>query len=328
MNQSQNLQSKNRLITSEIPIRQQTGTVAMKDFEVSCAADFFRTVQENIVRRLELYEGTLFGEDQWKRDGGGGGITKVIQDGLVFEKAGVNFSWVHGDMGEDFAGQMPGNGTSFQATGISLVLHPRNPKIPTVHANFRYIAKGNRSWYGGGADLTPYYPKTVDIINFHKTWKAVCDRHRPTVDYQKYKKWCDEYFFLPHRQEARGVGGIFFDYLDATPDSWAFVQEAAESFLSSYEPILVERLKETFTAGEKEFQEYRRGRYVEFNLIYDRGTLFGLKTGGRTESILMSLPKIARWWYDHHLALGSPEANLLAYLQPRDWASLPEDAII
>jgi len=145
MNQIQNLQSRNRLIISEIPIRQQVGNVAMKDFEVSSAADFFRTVQENIVRRLEMYEGTLFGEDQWKRDGGGGGITKVIQDGLVFEKAGVNFSWVHGDMGEDFAGQMPGNGTSFQATGISLVLHPRNPKIPTVHANFRYIAKGNRS---------------------------------------------------------------------------------------------------------------------------------------------------------------------------------------
>ena len=300
----------------------------MAPVTVEEASLFFKGLQDRIVRELEAADGKSFHEDLWDRPGGGGGRTRVLQNGNLFEKAGVNFSLVHGRMSPEFSKQVPGEGEEFKATGISLVLHPRNPKIPTVHANFRFLEKGEKCWFGGGGDLTPYYPYIRDVVEFHKVWKAVCDKHSAVADHARMKQWCDEYFFLPHRQEARGVGGIFFDYLDASQPVWDFVREAGESFLTSYMPILKRRKDEAFTESEKEFQEYRRGRYVEFNLIHDRGTIFGLKTGGRTESILMSLPEKARWWYDHKAAPGSPEAALLEYLKPRDWASMSGDEVM
>jgi coproporphyrinogen III oxidase len=224
-------------------------------------------------------------------------------------------------MSEDFAAQVPGEGRDFTAAGLSLVLHPRNPMVPTVHANFRFLTKGTKQWFGGGADLTPYYPFREDVIHFHRVWKATCTRHGPPVDYARFKKWCDEYFFLAHRGEARGVGGIFFDYLEGDFASLlAFVQDCGNAFLEAYLPIAVRRKNEAYTPEQRAFQEFRRGRYVEFNLIYDRGTLFGLKTGGRVESILMSLPPVVRWLYDHQPKPGSPEAELYDYLRPRNWA--------
>ncbi|MFM7150776.1 MAG: oxygen-dependent coproporphyrinogen oxidase [Gemmataceae bacterium] len=287
------------------------------------AADYFRSLQDRIVEGLESLDGQRFHEDRWERPGGGGGRSRVLQEGKVFEKAGVNFSEVHGEMSEDFARQVPGEGREFNASGVSLVLHPRNPFIPTVHANFRFLTKGERAWFGGGADLTPFYPYREDVVHFHRTWRDVCHRHAQVIDYQRVKKWCDEYFFLPHRNEARGVGGIFFDYLEKDLEpTFDFVRDAGDAFLESYLPIARRRRDEAYTSSQKEFQEYRRGRYVEFNLIYDRGTLFGLKTSGRIESILMSLPAHARWWYDYHPTPGSREAELTEYwLKPRDWAS-------
>jgi coproporphyrinogen III oxidase len=226
-------------------------------------------------------------------------------------------------MSPDFAKQLPGEGLDFTACGISLVLHPRNPKVPTVHANFRYLTKGEQSWFGGGADLTPYYPYREDVIHFHKTWKAACERHPAPVDYPKFKRWCDDYFFLTHRQEPRGVGGIFFDYLEGDFDAlFRFVRDCGDSFLDAYTPIARRRKDEVYTEAERRFQEFRRGRYVEFNLIYDRGTIFGLKTGGRIESILMSLPPLVRWLYDFKPEPGSKEAELYeVYLKPHDWAA-------
>jgi coproporphyrinogen III oxidase len=203
-----------------------------------------------------------------------------------------------------------------------LVLHPKNPFVPTVHANFRYLTRGTRSWFGGGVDLTPYYPFREDVIAFHKVWHKACTTHSGVADYDKLKSWCDEYFHLPHRNEPRGVGGIFFDYLDKNLDDvWSFVQGCGNSFLSSYLPIVQKRKTHPYGESNKEFQEYRRGRYVEFNLLYDRGTIFGLKTGGRIESILMSLPLKVRWVYDYQPKVGSKEAELYEiYLKPRDWA--------
>ncbi|MBX9680002.1 MAG: oxygen-dependent coproporphyrinogen oxidase [Gemmataceae bacterium] len=287
------------------------------------AAEFFRSLQDRICSALlELDGGRPFHEDAWERPGGGGGRTRVLAEGDVFEKGGVNFSEVHGDMSPEFAKQVPGDGTAFYATGISLVLHPRNPNVPTVHANFRYLRKGEKSWFGGGADLTPYYPVREDVIHFHKTWQSVCNRHPAPVDYARFKKWCDDYFFLPHRQEARGVGGIFFDYLEGDFEkTFAFVQDCGPAFLDAYLPIARRRKDDAYGETERAFQEYRRGRYVEFNLIYDRGTLFGLKTGGRIESILMSLPPTVRWLYDYHPSAGTREAELYEYLKHRDWAN-------
>jgi coproporphyrinogen III oxidase len=287
------------------------------------AAEFFKSLQDTIITELENLDGKKFHEDVWERKEGGGGRTRVLSDGNIFEKAGVNFSEVYGEFSEDFAKSMPGDGLKFIATGVSLVLHPRNPFVPTVHANFRYISRGSQGWFGGGGDLTPYYPFTEDAIHFHKTWKSVCERHFPVVDYSVLKKWCDDYFYLPHRQEARGIGGIFFDYLHANNKSWDFVQDAGNQFIRSYLPIAERRKDNIYTENQKEFQEYRRGRYVEFNLVIDRGTIFGLKTGGRIESILMSLPAKARWWYDYKPETGSPESALTEfYLKPHDWASM------
>lgn len=287
------------------------------------AVEYFRGLQDRICAGLEQADGSRFREDAWQRDGGGGGRTRVLVDGRVFEKAGVNFSEVFGDFSPEFAQQIPGEGSSFTATGVSLVLHPRNPFVPTVHANFRFLTKGTRAWFGGGADLTPYYPFRADVIAFHKVWQRVCTLHEPLVDYRKMKEECDQYFFLPHRNEPRGVGGIFFDYFEGDLEKiFAFVRAAGDSFLESYVPIVRRRKDLSFTDEQRCFQEFRRGRYAEFNLIYDRGTIFGLKTGGRTESILMSLPPRVRWLYDYQPAPGSPEAELYeVYLKPRDWAA-------
>lgn len=285
------------------------------------AADYFRDLQERICAGLTELDGQPFVEDSWKREGGGGGRSRVLVDGLIFEKAGVNFSEVSGQFSPEFAAQIPGEGLDFTATGISLVLHPRNPYVPTVHANWRFLTKGDRQWFGGGADLTPYYAFREDAIHFHRTWKDVCGRHAPPVDHARFKKWCDDYFFLPHRQEARGVGGIFFDYLEGDLDAlFAFVRDCGDHFLDAYAPIVKRRRDSTFSERERAFQEYRRGRYVEFNLLYDRGTVFGLKTGGRTESILMSLPPVVRWHYNYQPKPGTREAELYEYLKPRDWA--------
>jgi coproporphyrinogen III oxidase len=286
------------------------------------AADYFRDLQDRICTALSELDGQSFRDDAWQREGGGGGRTRILADGAVFEKAGVNFSDVFGQMSEEFARQIPGEGRDFTATGISLVLHPRNPFIPTVHANFRFLTKGVREWFGGGADLTPYYPIREDVIHFHRVWKSVSERHPAPVDYARFKQWCDEYFYLAHRGEARGVGGIFFDYLEGDFDAlFAFVRDCGDNFLEAYLPIVRRRAGVAFGARERLFQEFRRGRYVEFNLIYDRGTTFGLKTGGRVESILMSLPPVVRWLYDYHPAQGSSEAALYDFLKPRDWAS-------
>ncbi len=288
----------------------------------TAAAAFFQDLQDRICTALEGLDGPgRFRADAWQRPGGGGGRSRVLTEGGVFEKAGVNFSKVYGEMAKEFARQLPGEGHDFQATGISLVLHPRSPLVPTVHANFRFLRKGDRAWFGGGADLTPYYPYRDDVIHFHRVWKAVCQRHAAVVDYRRLKEWCDEYFFLPHRQEPRGVGGIFFDYLEGDREqTFAFVRDCGLAFLDAYGPIVQRRQDEPYTAEQRDFQEFRRGRYVEFNLLYDRGTTFGLKTGGRVESILMSLPPVVRWKYDFHPAPGSREAELYDFLKPRDWA--------
>ncbi len=288
------------------------------------AAAYFRSLQDTICSALEALDGAgRFREDAWQREGGGGGRSRVLAEGAVFEKAGVNFSEVFGQMALEFAKQVPGEGLDFTAAGISLVLHPRNPFVPTVHANFRFLTKGEKQWFGGGADLTPYYPFRDDVIHFHRSWRDVCRRHAGTVDYARFKKWCDDYFYLPHRSEPRGVGGIFFDYLEGDlVRLFAFVRDCGDTFLEAYLPITRRRKDLPYGERERAFQEFRRGRYVEFNLLYDRGTLFGLKTGGRTESILMSLPPVVRWYYDYRPEPGSREAELYeTYLKPHDWAA-------
>ena len=281
---------------------------------------YFKNLQDTICKRLESVDGRAFREDLWSREGGGGGRTRVLEGGSVFEKGGVNFSEVSGDLPPEFAAKIPrGEGTAFFATGISLVIHPASPMVPTVHANFRYLEKGNAAWFGGGMDLTPYYPRVEDAQHFHRTIKAACDRHNASL-YPKFKQWCDEYFFLKHRGETRGVGGIFFDYLDneLEPD-FAFVSSVGDSFLDAYVPIVERRRGETFSEQQRQYQLYRRGRYVEFNLLYDRGTIFGLETRGRTESILMSLPPLARWVYDFKPEPGSLEERNMEFFKPRDW---------
>ena len=288
------------------------------------AVTFFRGLQDRICAALQRADGgASFREDTWQRPGGGGGRSRVIENGNVFEKGGVNFSEVYGELSPEFAKQLPGDGPTFTAAGVSLVVHPRSPLVPTVHANFRYLTHGAKRWFGGGGDLTPYYPLKADVIHFHRTWKKVCDAHPGVADYAKMKKDCDEYFHLKHRGEARGVGGIFFDYMDATAATFAFVTAAADAFIDSYVPIVERRKGAAYTPEQRVFQEYRRGRYVEFNLVYDRGTVFGLKTDGRTESILMSLPPVVRYIYDYRPAPGTPEAELTEYwLKPRDWAAM------
>jgi coproporphyrinogen III oxidase len=291
------------------------------------AVYYLRRHQDRLCAAIEAADGTTkFREDAWERPGGGGGRSRVIENGGVFEKAGINFSEVHGEFSPEFARTMPGDGLAFTATGVSWVLHPRNPFVPTVHGNFRFLTHGSAGWFGGGSDLTPYYPVREDVVHFHRTWKTACDTFAPEVDYAKMKAECDSYFYLPHRHEHRGVGGIFFDHFTAGGDmekAFAFVREAADSFPAAYVPIVQRRKDTPYTPEQRAFQEYRRGRYVEFNLIYDRGTIFGLKTNGRTESILMSLPPVVRYVYDWKAEPGSPEAELTEYwLKPRDWAEM------
>jgi coproporphyrinogen III oxidase len=295
-------------------------------------AAYFQGLQGRICAALEGLEqrgdgAARFREDSWQHLSGGGGVTRILAEGTVLEKAGVNFSSVTGSFSDELAATMPGTGTAFSATGVSVVVHPRNPHIPTVHANFRFISKGTgqgrTAWFGGGSDLTPYYPYREDAIHFHRTWREVCERH-PVADHTRFKKWCDEYFYLPHRGEARGVGGIFFDYLTERLDEvFAFVRDAGDHFSAAYGPVVERRMGQPYTDAQRRWQMIRRGRYVEFNLLYDRGTMFGLKTGGRVESILMSLPPRAMWGYDETPAPGTPEAELLDYLKPRDWANEP-----
>ncbi len=296
------------------------------------ARDLVYALQDQICAGLEAVEragggDARFVEDLWRRDGGGGGRTRVLSGGVVLEKGGVNVSTVHGSLGAEMAARLPGAGGEFFATGVSLVLHPTNPYAPTCHANFRYLERGDRAWFGGGADLTPYYPFPEDSAHFHRVWQDVCERHPQVADYGRFRDWCDRYFYLPHRGERRGVGGIFFDDLvvgEAGPFAALadFVRDAGEHFLAAYEPILRRRMDTPHGDRERTWQLRRRGRYVEFNLIYDRGTVFGLKTGGRVESILMSLPPLVRWDYDVEPEPGSPEAALLDLLRrpPQDGA--------
>lgn len=306
------------------------------------AAAYFHDLQDRITTALAAADGAAtFREDAWTRSGGGGGRTRVLADGALFEKAGVNVSDVHGELGPEMAGALPGEGRSFRATGLSLVLHPRSPRVPTVHANVRHIQRAGVSWFGGGTDLTPYYVVPADAAHFHRTLKAACERHEPGF-YPRFKRWCDDYFFLPHRGEPRGVGGIFFDYLGAGAEAtarqgappgaptasekdaealFAFVRDVGDAILPAYLPIVERRRAEAWGERERRWQLIRRGRYVEFNLIYDRGTVFGLRTDGRVESILMSLPPEARWEYAQAPEPGSPEAASLDAIRARaDWA--------
>jgi len=292
------------------------------------AAELFSTLQSEICAGLEDLDGVgRFTTDDWSRSGGGGGLSRVLTGGRLFERAGVNWSKVEGELPAEYAAQIPGQGTSFSAAGVSLVLHPGSPMVPTVHANFRYLSKGDRAWFGGGADLTPYYLFREDAVHFHRTWQRACAAHPGAADYRRFKEWCDEYFFISHRGERRGVGGIFFDYLDGAGIDGgleavlAFTSEAGRAFLPAYRPIAERRAGESYGERERQWQLLRRGRYVEFNLVYDRGTVFGLKTGGRTESVLMSLPPLCRWEYDPgDPPAGSREAELVAVLRnPVDW---------
>jgi coproporphyrinogen III oxidase len=282
----------------------------------------FETLQDTICTGLERLDGGKgFREDRWDRHAGGGGITRVLEEGSVFEKAGVNTSAVWGTLSGRMAQRMSVEPGEFFATGISLVIHPENPMVPTVHMNLRYFEMDNgASWFGGGTDLTPYYIFREDCAHFHRTLKDACDRH-DSAYYPRFKKWCDEYFFIRHRNEARGIGGIFFDYLrEGNNRHHNFVIEVGNAFLPAYKTIVERRMHEPFTDDHRRWQSIRRGRYVEFNLVYDRGTLFGLETDGRIESILMSLPPSVSWKYDYVPPEGSPEAELIRVLQkPIDW---------
>jgi coproporphyrinogen III oxidase len=293
---------------------------------------FLISLQDSICSELEHIDGhATFKQDEWSREPGerlgGGGRSRVLTDGAVFEQGGVNFSHVTGK-------SMPASATAhrpelagrhFEAMGVSLVLHPHNPYVPTSHANVRFFIaeKENEApiwWFGGGFDLTPFYPFDDDCQHWHDTAKRICEPFGDDV-YQHHKTWCDRYFYLPHREEARGVGGLFFDDLN----QWGFercfdyTQAVGLGYLKAYLPIVERRKSIPFSERERQFQLYRRGRYVEFNLVFDRGTLFGLQTGGRTESILMSMPPLARWEYGYQPEAESPEAKLQAYLQPRKW---------
>ena len=285
---------------------------------------YVEDLQDRLCAALEAVDGGRFREDRWKREGGGGGRTRVLEGGRVFEKAGVNTSAVFGELDPDFARELQGEGTGFFATGVSLVLHPRSPRIPTAHANFRYLEQGRGAWFGGGADLTPYYLVDEDARHFHETLKQACDVHDPAA-YPRFKAECDRYFFLPHRGEARGVGGLFFDGLGADADHdlearFAFLRSVGDAFGPAYLPLVERHLDDPFGDRERAWQLLRRGRYVEFNLVYDRGTLFGLQTGGRIESILMSLPPVVHFPYDPQPP-GPEEARLMEVLRaPRDWA--------
>jgi coproporphyrinogen III oxidase len=292
---------------------------------------YIRNLQNTITSALEEIDGkATFKEDHWKRPEGGGGRTRVIENGAVFEKGGVNISEVFGELPESMQPYFGVKNANFFACGLSLVLHPKNPFLPTVHANWRYFEMYNKqgeivdSWFGGGQDLTPYYLFEEDAKHFHQVCKTACDKHHPNF-YPEYKKKCDDYFYNTHRGESRGIGGLFFDYLKASDtmsmqDWYNFVTEVGDSFLEAYLPIVKKRKDYSYTKEQRDWQEIRRGRYVEFNLVHDKGTLFGLKTNGRIESILMSLPPHVQWCYDHHPEKESEEEKLIEVLKsPKNW---------
>jgi coproporphyrinogen III oxidase len=301
----------------------------MKTRQIETVKDYLLNLQEQICTAIEQEEnGARFAEDVWERAEGGGGKTRVLAGGAVFEQAGVNFSHVSGF-------KLPPSATAkrpelaerqFQAMGVSLVIHPNNPYVPTSHANVRFLIAEKAGepdvwWFGGGFDLTPYYPFREDVVHWHRTARAACEPFGEAV-YPAYKKWCDDYFYLKHRNETRGAGGLFFDDLNewGFERSFAFMQSVGNHYIPAYLPIVQKRKHTPYGEREREFQLYRRGRYVEFNLVYDRGTLFGLQSGGRTESILMSMPPVAHWRYGWQPEPGSPEAVLYEqYLKPQNW---------
>ncbi len=299
--------------------------------DINAVKTYLLDLQDRICAGLEAEdEQAVFEQDNWEREGGGGGgRTRVMTNGAVFEQAGINFSHVEGPSlpAAATAHRPELAGRSFQAMGVSLVIHPHNPYVPTSHANVRFFIAEKEGadpvwWFGGGFDLTPYYGNEEDVVHWHETSRAACEPFGEEA-YPKYKKWCDEYFYLKHRDEPRGVGGLFFDDLNewGFEKSFAFMQSVGDHYLPAYQPIVARRKDIEYGERERDFQLYRRGRYVEFNLVYDRGTLFGLQTGGRTESILMSLPPLVKWRYDWKPEKGSAEAELYEkYLKPRDWA--------
>ncbi|MEB3229616.1 MAG: oxygen-dependent coproporphyrinogen oxidase [Leptolyngbyaceae bacterium] len=336
--------------TSEVPIS-NSNNVPPSDAQ-SRVSQFMKNLQDEICTKLAALDGSsTFLEESWQRQEGGGGRSRVMKAGELLEQGGVNFSEIWGDnLPPSILVQRPeAAGHRFYATGTSMVLHPNNPYIPTVHLNYRYFEAGPVWWFGGGIDLTPYYPFQEDVVRFHQTLKDSCDQHHPDY-YPTFKPWCDEYFYLKHRQETRGVGGIFFDYQDGRgklyrgpnpegvaaqysdrlgeleerswEDVFAFVQSCGAAFLPAYTPIIEARRDMPYGDRERQFQLYRRGRYVEFNLVYDRGTIFGLQTNGRTESILMSLPPLVRWEYSYSPEPDTLEAELYnIYLKPQNWLS-------
>ncbi|HET8711684.1 MAG TPA: oxygen-dependent coproporphyrinogen oxidase [Spongiibacteraceae bacterium] len=306
----------------------------MSSVDSGAVKAYLLDLQDRICRALAAADGGAeFREDSWERPGGGGGRSRVLAEGTVLEKAGVGFSHVHGT-------QMPPSATAhrpelagakWQAMGVSLVIHPRNPYVPTSHANVRFfVAEPDNApaqwWFGGGYDLTPYYADEADCVHWHKTAQAACAPFGAEV-YPRYKRWCDEYFFLKHRNEPRGIGGLFFDDLNegGFERCFAFQRAVGDSYIDAYLPIVERRKQMPYGERERQFQLLRRGRYAEFNLVYDRGTIFGLQTGGRTESILMSLPPLVRWDYGWQPEVGSAEAELTEkFLVPRDWVALAE----
>lgn len=301
----------------------------MSEPDIQAVADYLRDLQDRICDALARLDGEKpFREDHWTRDEGGGGRSRVLEEGGVFEKAGINFSHVHGaSLPASASAHRPElAGRGFQALGVSLVIHPRNPYVPTSHANVRFFVAEKPGaepiwWFGGGFDLTPYYGFEEDVVHWHATAKQACDPFGDEV-YPRFKRWCDEYFYLKHRDEPRGVGGLFFDDFNAPgfERSFDLMRSIGDHYVPAYAPIVERRQDHPYGERERDFQLYRRGRYVEFNLVYDRGTLFGLQTGGRTESILMSLPPLVKWRYDWHPQAGSAEAELYQkFLRPRDW---------
>lgn len=301
----------------------------MHAIDTQAIKDYLLGLQDRICTALEALDGQRrFREDPWQRPEGGGGRSRVLQDGAVFEQAGVGFSHVHGSGLPASATELRPElaGRSFQAMGVSLVIHPRNPYVPTTHANVRFFIAEKPGeapiwWFGGGFDLTPYYPFEEDVLHWHRTARAACEPFGADL-YPRFKRWCDQYFFLPHRNETRGVGGLFFDDYDegGFERAFALMRSVGDHFLPAYQPIVERRRDTPYGERERQFQLYRRGRYVEFNLLYDRGTRFGLQSGGRSESILMSLPPLVRWEYGWTPEPGSAEERLYRdFLRPRDW---------
>lgn len=281
----------------------------------------YESIQSHICKQIEAVDGKgRFESDIWKRDGGGGGHTRILRHGNVLEKAGVNFSAVEGKLDPVLKKNLKVDADNFFATGVSIVMHPNNPHVPIIHMNIRYFEMDNgQYWFGGGIDLTPHYVVRAQASFFHNALKSVCDKHDPAY-YPKFKNWADDYFFIPHRDETRGIGGIFYDHLKADEthskqDLFDFSKDVGMLFPEVYGKLINENRDKTFTEAEKEWQYIRRGRYVEFNLVYDRGTKFGLQSNGRTESILMSLPEEVKWFYNHQPETGSPEAETLSLLK-------------